>query len=98
MNYENLSDQELERVFFDAYTKVGKTNKKFPQDVLLQFYSYYKQATNDNNLRIFHQPETGEELVNAFKANALFQIKSISQRDAKISYITLAKQHLNGEF
>lgn len=98
MNYEELTDKELENVFLKAYTKVGKTKKKFAQDVLLHFYSYYKHATNDNNLRVIHQPENGEELVNAFKANALFQIKSISQREAKISYITLAKQQLNGEF
>lgn len=97
-NYEEFTDEELEIAFLDAYTKVGKTKKKFPQDVLLHFYSYYKHATNDNKLRIVHQPETGEELVNAFKANALFQIKSISQRDAKISYIKLALQQLNGEF
>lgn len=98
MNYEEYTDEELERVFLEAYAKVGKTKIKFPQDVLLHFYSYYKHATNDNNLRVIHQPESGEELVNAFKANALFQIKSISQREAKIKYIQLAKQQLNGEF
>lgn len=98
MNYDQLNDEELERVFFEAYAKVGKTKIKFPQDILLHFYSYYKHATNDNNLRVVHQPEPGEELVNAFKANALFQIKSISRREAKIKYIILAKKHLNGEF
>lgn len=97
VNYEELSDEELEEAFKNAYTKVGNTKIKFPQDVLLHFYSYYKHAANDNKLRVIHQPENGEELVNAFKANALFQIKSISQREAKISYITLAKQQLNGE-
>lgn len=98
MNYEKLTNEDLENVFLTAYDKVSNTKKKFPQDVLLHFYSYYKQATNDNKLQVVHQPETGEELVNAFKANALFQIKSISQREAKISYIKLAKQQLNGEF
>lgn len=98
MNYEELTDEELERIFFKAYAQLGKTKKKFPQDVLLHFYSYYKHATNDNKLRVVHQPETGEELVNAFKANALFQIKSISQREAKINYIKLAKNHLHDEF
>lgn len=92
--YSYLSEEELEQVFQEAYQKVSNTSKKFPQDVLLQFYSFYKHATNDNKLRIVHQPETGEELVNAFKANALFQIKSISQREAKISYIELAKKEL----
>ncbi len=98
MDYSKLTDNKLEEVFKNAYDKVGKTQKRFPQDILLHFYSYYKQATNDNTLQVFHQPETGEELVNAFKANALFQIKALSKREAKIKYIQLAKQQLNGEF
>ena len=98
MDYSKLGDNKLEEVFKDAYDKVGKTQKRFPQDILLHFYSYYKQATNDNSLRVFHLPETGEELVNAFKANALFQIKALSKREAKIKYFQLAKQQLNGEF
>lgn len=98
MNYEELTDDELELVFTKAYKRVGETQKKFPQDILLHFYSYYKHATNDNKLRVFHHPENGEELVNAFKANALFQIQSMSQREAKIHYINLAKAQLNGEF
>jgi len=98
VNYTDLTDQKLEEAFFEAYKKVGETQKKFPQDILLHFYSYYKQATNDNRLQVYHQPESGEELVNAFKANALFQIKTMSQREAKIKYIQLAKQQLNGEF
>lgn len=98
MNYNELTDEELEHAFLEAYTRLGKTRQKFPQDVLLHFYSYYKHATNDNNLRVVHQPESGEELVNAFKANALFQIKSMSRREAKINYILLAKKHLNVDF
>ena len=98
MDYSKLDDYKLEEVFKNAYVKVGETQKRFPQDILLHFYSYYKQATNNNSLRVIHQPENGEELVNAFKANALFQIKALSKREAKIKYIELAKQQLNGEF
>ncbi len=93
-----LSHEELEKLFEHAFHKLSTTNKKFPQDTLLHFYSYYKHATNDNQLRVFHHPENGEELVTAFKANALFQIKKYSQREAKIKYIELAQKYLGEEF
>lgn len=91
---EEMTDVELEIVFQKAFHKLSITTNKFPPDILLQFYAYYKQATNDNQLRVFHQPESGEELVTAFKANALFQIRKYSQREAKIKYIEIAQKEL----
>ncbi len=93
-----LNNDELDQLFELAFHKLSVTQKKFPQDTLLHFYSYYKHATNDNQLRVFHHPENGEELVTAFKANALFQIKKYSQREAKIKYIELAQKNLGEEF
>lgn len=98
MELDNLTEKELDNLFFKAYEKVSRTKKKFPQDTLLYFYAFYKHATRDNQLNVTHSPVNGEELVNAFKANAMFQVKTISEKQAKKEYIKLAKKHLNGEF
>ncbi|WP_127845130.1 acyl-CoA-binding protein [Psychroflexus aestuariivivens] len=98
MELDNLTESELDHLFFKAYQKVSRTKRKFPQDTLLYFYAFYKHATRDNQLNVTHNPMNGEELVNAFKANALFQVKTISEKQAKKEYIKLAQKHLNGEF
>lgn len=98
MDLENYSPQDLDRVFEIAYSKVSNTKKKFPQDVLLYFYAFYKNAKNDSDLKITQNPINGDQLVSAFKANALFQIKKLSKRESKIKYINLAKKQLGDEF
>ncbi|MFO7703405.1 MAG: acyl-CoA-binding protein [Psychroflexus maritimus] len=96
-NLYQLTDDDLTQLFEIAFQKVSSTSKKFKQDTLLYFYAYYKHANEQSNLKIIHQPENGEELVNAFKANALFQIRGLSKKDAKIKYIELAEKHLGKE-
>jgi len=91
---DKLSDHELDKLFKEYYQAVRDTSKQFPQDVLLRFYSYYKLATNENQMTIKDQPENGEELINAFKANAMFQVQKFNPRQAKINYIKLAKKEL----
>lgn len=98
MDLENYSEEDLNRLFDLAYTKVSKTRLKFPQDVLLYFYAYYKHAKNEGDLKVTQNPINGEELVNAFKANAMFQVKKFSERESKIKYIKLAKDYLGDEF
>ncbi|MCH8535340.1 MAG: acyl-CoA-binding protein [Flavobacteriaceae bacterium] len=93
-NLDKLSENELEQIFKIAFEKVSKTSIQFKQDTLLYFYAYYKHANDQSSLKVIHQPENGEELVNAFKANALFQIRGLSSRDAKIKYIELAEKYL----
>lgn len=89
---KTLSDKELETIFLKAYAAVSQTSFKFKQDTLLYFYAYYKKATDDTEtMRITNIPINGEELVNAFKANALFQAKSMTKKEAKRKYILLAK-------
>ncbi len=89
-----LTENELEQLFKIAFKKVSETKIQFKQDTLLYFYAYYKHANDQSSLKVVHQPENGEELVNAFKANALFQIRGLSSRDAKIKYIQLAEKYL----
>lgn len=93
-NLEKLSEDELEQLFKIAFKKVSKTSIQFKQDTLLYFYAYYKHANEQSSLKVIHHPENGEELVNAFKANALFQIRGLSSKEAKIKYIELAEKYL----
>lgn len=98
MDLNTYSEETLNELFETAYTKVSETQKKFPQDVLLYFYAYYKHAKNESDLRVTQNPIDGEKLVSAFKANAMFQVKKFSERESKIKYIKLAKKHLGDEF
>jgi acyl-CoA-binding protein len=98
MDLDTYSDEALDSLFEIAYTKVSETHRKFPQDVLLYFYAYYKHAKNESDLKVTQNPIDGEELVNAFKANAMFQVKKFSERESKMKYIELAKKYLGDEF
>lgn len=84
---------ELDKAFEEAYKKASNTNVKLPPDVMLQFYAYYKQATKGNS-PYYHKPSGEEELKNAFKLNAWFQLKHLSEEDAKKAYINLVKTYL----
>ncbi|SDG54866.1 acyl-CoA-binding protein [Psychroflexus sediminis] len=98
MDLERYSEEDLDRLFELAYIKVSETEQKFPQDVLLYFYAYYKQAKNESDLKVTQNPINGEQLVDAFKANAIFQVKRFTKRESKIRYIQLARLHLEDEF
>lgn len=98
MDFNDFSEATLDDLFETAYIKVSETHRKFPQDVLLYFYAYYKHAKNESDLMVTQNPINGEELVSAFKANAMFQVKKFSQRESKIKYIKLASLHLGDEF
>ena len=92
---DKLSNTELDELFIKYYQAVRDTSKRFPQDTLLRFYSYYKLATDENKMKVQNLPDNDEELINAFKANAMFQVQQINPRQAKINYIRLAQQELN---
>ncbi|MFD0933008.1 acyl-CoA-binding protein [Psychroflexus salinarum] len=98
MNLEKYSEEDLDRLFKVAYSKVSGTNKKFPQDVLLYFYAFYKHAKSDSDLKVTQNPINDKELISAFKANAMFQVKKFSQKESKIKYIKLANKYLGDEF
>ncbi|MBZ9627681.1 acyl-CoA-binding protein [Psychroflexus sp. CAK1W] len=98
MDLKSYSEEDLDHLFELAYIKVSGTHRKFPQDVLLYFYAYYKHAKNESDLKVTQNPVDGEQLVNAFKANAMFQVKKFSERESKIKYIKLAKRYLGDEF
>ena len=78
--------------FLKAYNMASSTNKQFPPDVLLHFYALYKRATEKNG---FYIPPTDQgDLRNAFKINALVQVKDLSRIEAQKRYIDMVEQHI----
>jgi len=98
MDLSKLKGKEVEAAFKKAYQAVSETDYRFQQDTLLYFYAYYKHATKEFNLDLKHHPHNGEQLVSAFKMNALFQVRHLSVKQAKIKYIELAVKHLGDDF
>ncbi len=86
-----MTSEEIEKEFQEAYKKASKTDKKFPPDVMLQFYAYYKQATEQEGI---YTPSGEDDVRNAFKLNALLQIKGMSTNEAKRNYIELVNRHI----
>lgn len=77
-----MTDSELDIAFNKAVQSINEHTDPFPADVLLKLYAYYKRATSDQS-----SPSSSNPLINAFKTNALFQIKNISENEAKQLYI-----------
>ena len=79
--------------FLKAYRIACNTEKKFPPDIMLQFYAYYKRGTQHHG--IYCPPGDNEEdLRNGFKANALRQVENLSPVEAKEKYIELVEKHI----
>ncbi len=83
-----MNSEELEIEFQDAVDRVNAFTKPFPADILLNLYAYYKKATNN-----YSRPSSKKAIINAFKTNALFQVKNISQDEAKRLYIDLVNNY-----
>ena len=83
-----MTSEELEIEFREAVSRINAHTEPFPADVLLKLYAYYKKATND-----YGRPSGKKPLINAFKTNALFQAKDISQDEAKQQYIDLVTNY-----
>jgi len=83
-----MSDISLDKTFEEAVARVNAHTEPFPADTLLKLYAYYKKATND-----YGKPRSKKPIINAFKTNALFQVKDISEDEAKQAYIDLVNQY-----
>ncbi|SIR35704.1 Acyl-CoA-binding protein [Maribacter ulvicola] len=81
--------KKLRIEFEETVTLVNNFTEPIPADILLKLYAYYKIA-NAN----FDNPGSKTPLINAFKANALFQAKNMSKKEAMRSYIKLANKEL----
>lgn len=85
-----MSTEKLDKAFENAVDCVNNHTEPFPADILLKLYAYYKRANHD-----FGSPTGRKPLISAFKTNALFQIKDMSQDEAKQAYIDLADEYLD---
>jgi acyl-CoA-binding protein len=83
-----MNSEKLEIEFQEAVKRVSAHTDPFPADYLLRLYAYYKKATND-----YGSPSSRTPIINAFKTNALFQAKDITEDEAKQAYIDLANNY-----
>lgn len=83
-----MTSEELDIEFRDAVERINNFTEPFPADFLLRLYAYYKKATND-----YSRPSSRKSIINAFKTNALFQVKDVTQDEAKRIYIDLVKNY-----
>lgn len=90
-NLESMSPEEVDREFQKAYEKASNTSQKFPPDLMLKLYAYYKQATEHSGAYI---PSGDNDVKNAFKLNALLQVKGMSVLEAKEAYIKLVNDKI----
>jgi len=77
----------LEADFNKAVVRVNSSNKSLPPDTMLKLYALYKIATKNQE-----NPSGDKPLINAFKANALFQAKHMSIETAMLEYITIVEK------
>lgn len=83
-----MTTEELEIEFTDAVDRINNHSEPFPADLLLRLYAYYKKATNN-----YERPSSSKPIINAFKTNALFQVQSVTQDEAKQIYIDLVNNY-----
>ena len=87
-----MIDKELDIKFNAAVDRVNNHSEPFPADFLLRLYAYYKKATNN-----YEKPRSKKPIINAFKANALFQVENITEDEAKQEYINLVNNYFCSE-
>lgn len=85
-----MKGKELHNEFEKAVERVNSHTGNFPADVLLRLYAYYKIATRDMS-----SPGSRTPLINAFKANALFQTQDLNSEEAKEKYVEAVNKYFN---
>ena len=83
-----MSKEALDIEFEDAVERINSFTEPYPADFLLRLYAYYKKATNN-----YERPSSSKPIINAFKTNALFQVKDVTPEEAKRIYIDLVKNY-----
>ncbi|XLS28297.1 acyl-CoA-binding protein [Flavobacteriaceae bacterium M23B6Z8] len=82
-------EDSLDIEFKNAVDKVNDYHEPLPADILLRLYAYYKIANKN-----FDNPRSRKPLINAFKTNALFQAKDVTEDEAKQKYIELVEKYV----
>ena len=83
-----MCSDTIDKDFEDAVARVNAYTDPFPADTLLKLYAYYKKATDN-----YGKPSSRKPIINAFKTNALFQVRNVSKKEAKLAYIELVNQY-----
>ena len=86
-----MKEDNLHETFLNTVEAISNTKILLPDDVKLQFYAYYKHALEDIGT---YRTSDQIQLRNAFKMNALFQVRRLSKQEAKKKYIELANKYL----
>lgn len=84
-----MIDEGLHKEFEEAVDFVNSYTEPLPADLLLKLYAYFKIAN-----RNFDNPGSRTPLINAFKANALFQAKNMGRKEAMKKYIDLVNSEI----
>lgn len=84
-----MISKDLHNRFNDAVDFVNSYTDPIPADLLLKLYAYYKIANKNSD-----NPGSRTPLINAFKANALFQAKNIGIKEAMEKYTALVNKEL----
>lgn len=87
MSKNNLEDR------FRKAVEIANKMKPLPQDEMLVFYAYYKQATKGDNFSF--NAAISMDVRNAFKFNAWQQLRGITPQEAKEQYIELVEKYNN---
>lgn len=77
-----MTPEDLQQAFDEAVNRINSHTETFPADFLLRLYAFYKRANKN-----LDDPNSRKPLINAFKANALFQTKGLDEDEAKKAYI-----------
>lgn len=85
-----MKNDDLHKRFLKAFDTANLMDDiDIPIDLRLQFYAYYKQSTIGDSS---YSPNDPIEIRNAFKMNAILQVKDLSKEDAMLKYIELVNQ------
>jgi len=85
------NNEALNNRFLKAFEAANSMdNILIPIDLRLQFYAYYKQATVSTSA--FYSSNDPDQIRNAFKMNAMLQVRNMSIDEAKLAYIELVNK------
>ena len=83
-----MTPEDLQQAFDEAVNRINSHTETFPADFLLRLYAFYKRANKN-----LDDPNSRKPLINAFKANALFQTKGMDEDEAKKAYIAAVNHY-----
>lgn len=84
-----MKNDALDIAFKKAVESINEHTEPFPADVLLNLYAYYKRATDSQGT----SSEGTKPLISAFKTNALFQTRNLTEDEAKQLYIETVNRY-----